>query len=243
MLIKATELTLVYQNRVVGVKDLDFKIEAGEVVLVLGSSGAGKSSLIKLLLGAELPTKGKLEVFGHSITPGSKIEPKKLRQMISPVFQDFKLLLEKSALENVAMGLRILGYRGPKMYTRGKSALDQVGLSHKGSTPVKLLSYGERQRVAVARAIARKSQLIIADEPTGNLDEENSINIMKLLIGLRSPKRIVIIATHENRLLESFVESYRSLKLMGGHLVFDGSNQAREKTIQERVEKNEGTDI
>ncbi|WP_241078767.1 cell division ATP-binding protein FtsE [Natranaerofaba carboxydovora] len=215
-MIKAKSLTLEYDNQTVGIENLNLNIDKGEVVLLLGPSGAGKSSLLKLLMGAKLPTDGVLMVDDHNISPGSKIDITKLRQMISPVFQDFKLLEDKSALENVILGLRVLGHTPGKMQEKSKSALEKVGLGDKLNNPIKFLSYGERQRVAVARAIARDSKIILADEPTGNLDDENSRRIINLLVNLGDEDRVVIIATHERHLVSEL--NLRTLYLENGKL-------------------------
>lgn len=225
-MIKAKDLTLIYPGDVVGVKEINFELNKGEIVLLVGPSGAGKSSLLKLFLGGVFPTEGELKINGYTITRDHHPRINELRKMISPIFQDFKLLPEKSALENVALGLRVLGYFPGKIYKEGKKALEEVGLSHKIKTPVERLSYGERQRVAVARAIARGSDIILADEPTGNLDEDNSYRIMELLTGLGCEERIVIIATHEEYLLQEILQKkpyrkleYRKLELESGLLV------------------------
>ena len=215
-MIKAKSLTLVYDNQTVGIENLNLNIDKGEVVLLLGPSGAGKSSLLKLIMGAKFPTDGVLMVDEHTISPGSKINITELRQMISPVFQDFKLLEDKSALENVILGLRVLGHTPGKMQEKSKSALEKVGLGDKLNDPVKFLSYGERQRVAVARAIARDSKIILADEPTGNLDDENSRRIINLLVNLGDKDKVVIIATHERNLVSEL--NLRTLYLGNGKL-------------------------
>ncbi len=225
-MIQAKNLTLIYHNQELGVKDLSFQIGLGETVLLVGPSGAGKSSLFKLLLGTKKPTQGELVIDDLKISTENMPDTTRLRRLISPVFQDFKLLEDKSALENVILGLRVLGHPPTKLAPQAQKSLEEVGLGDKLETPVKFLSYGERQRVAVARAIARDSKVILADEPTGNLDVENSKLILDLLINLSREDRVVVIATHERHLVSEL--NLRTLYLEDGKLIKESVVTANE---------------
>lgn len=201
-MIEANKLSLQYKDGTFGLREATLKIDDGRLVYITGASGSGKTSFIKMLLGIEKPTRGELEVMGIDMKSISHRELRSLRQKIGPVFQDFKLLDGRTACENVMIGLRFLNLGREEMYQRTLSALEKVGLSHKAHSIVDNLSYGERQRIAIARAVARKPVLIIADEPTGNLDKSNSIIVLDLLKTFVSPETTVVITTHATHLLD-----------------------------------------
>jgi cell division transport system ATP-binding protein len=201
-MIEAKGVFLQYPDGTVALKDIDLRIEPGEIVFITGPSGSGKTSLIKLFMGIEYPTSGNLRVLGHPVARGCEMEIRSMRRSIGPVFQDFKLIKGRTALDNVMLGMRILSIPHAVMRKSAVDALVKVGLEHKSLTPVENLSWGEYQRVAVARAIARNPLLILADEPTGNLDKENSINILELLCSCRDESTTVIITTHAEHLIE-----------------------------------------
>lgn len=201
-MIEANKLSLQYKDGTFGLKEATLKITDGKLVYITGTSGSGKTSFIKMLLGIEKPTGGELNVLGMDMKSISHGELRSLRQKIGPVFQDFKLLDGRTACENVMTGLRFLNLEREEMYQRTLAALEKVGLSHKVHSIVENLSYGERQRVAIARAVARKPVLIIADEPTGNLDKSNSIIVLDLLKTFVSPETTVVITTHATHLLD-----------------------------------------
>lgn len=201
-MIEAKDVSLVYENGTVALKNVNLNIKAGEIVYVTGPSGSGKTSLLKLLLGIEYPTEGSLKVLNQMIKRSEANNIRKLRRNIGPVFQEFKLIRGRTALENVMLGMRFLDIAPKKMKEDAIDALNKVGLGNKVLSNVENLSWGENQRVAIARAIARKPALILADEPTGNLDVDNALNILNLFTSFRDENTTVIITTHATHLIE-----------------------------------------
>ncbi|NLY43556.1 MAG: ATP-binding cassette domain-containing protein [Clostridiaceae bacterium] len=201
-MIEAIGVGLTYPDGTTALKGIDLQIASGEVVYITGPSGSGKTSLLKLLMGMEYPTEGSLKVLGQAIAEGQESGIRKLRQVIGPVFQEFKLIRGRTAMENVMLGLRFLDFTPGKAKQRAYEALVKVGLEHKAFSPVENLSWGQCQRVAIARAIARKPVLILADEPTGNLDRENAINILNLLTEAKEKETTVLITTHATHFIE-----------------------------------------
>lgn len=200
-MITTKNLSLRYKDGTYGLEDVNISIPPGKIVYITGQSGSGKTSFIKLLLGMERPTSGELFLLGNSMNKVSERELRNLRQQIGPVFQDFKLLDGRTVNENVLVGMRFLPIKKEAMYEKALKSLEKVGLSHKVHSSVENLSYGERQRVAIARSVARNPKLIIADEPTGNLDKKNSMIILELLKSFRGPETTVIITTHATHLI------------------------------------------
>lgn len=200
-MIRANNLSLQYPDGTFGLQNINVEISSGEIVYLTGPSGSGKTSFLKLLMGMEYPTSGSLEVLGQDISINNKNNIQVLRRIIGPVFQDFKLLAGRTVLENVEIGMRFLDFSNIEMKTNAIISIDKVGLHHKADSIVDNLSFGERQRVAIARAVARKPKLIIADEPTGNLDIKNSLNIMDILTSFSNEDTTVIITTHATHLI------------------------------------------
>lgn len=201
-MIEAKNVSLIYENGTIALKDVNLHIEPGEIVYITGPSGSGKTSLLKLLMGIEYPTEGRLKVMNQTIRKMNSSNIRRLRRQIGPVFQEFKLIRGRTSLENVMLGMRFLGFSPKKINDYAMEALKSVGLQHKASSLVERLSWGESQRVAIARAIARRPSLILADEPTGNLDIDNAMNIMDLLASFRDENTTVIITTHATHLIE-----------------------------------------
>ncbi|NLK27386.1 MAG: ATP-binding cassette domain-containing protein [Clostridiales bacterium] len=201
-MIEAKGVSLRYPDGTVALKDINLHIKPGEMVYITGPSGSGKTSLLKLLLGIEFPTFGSLKVMDKSMVRSRKGRINKLRRRIGPVFQEFKLIEGRTALENVMIGMRFLGKSPRKIKEEAINALKRVGLEEKIYSKVENLSWGQQQRVAIARAVARKPALILADEPTGNLDYDNAINILKLLNSFKDSNTTVIITTHATHLIE-----------------------------------------
>ncbi|MFA5523035.1 MAG: ATP-binding cassette domain-containing protein [Tissierellales bacterium] len=202
-MIDAKDLCLQYADGTLALQNINIHIEPGEVVFIIGPSGSGKTSLLKLLLGMEYPTSGHLAVLGQPIKREKNSEIRRMRMTIGPIFQDFRLLQGRTVLENVLLGMRFLEFSKNEMRINARDAIERVGLSHKINTSVDNLSWGERQRVAIARAVARKPKLIIADEPTGNLDKDNALNILELLTSFKDDHTTVIITTHATHLIEN----------------------------------------
>ncbi|MBP1756510.1 MAG: transporter [Firmicutes bacterium] len=201
-MIEAKEVSLIYPDGTKALKNINLKINPGELVYITGPSGSGKTSLLKLLIGMEYTSEGELKVLNETMDKNNERKIRKLRKRIGPVFQEFKLIDGRTALENVMMGMRFLGIAPGKMKEDAENALKRVGLEHKIHTLVEHLSWGEAQRVAIARAVARKPVLILADEPTGNLDHENAINILELLTSFKDQDTAVIITTHATHLID-----------------------------------------
>lgn len=202
-MIKSNDLSLIYPDKTQALIDINVDIKPGELVYITGPSGSGKTSLLKLIMGMEYPTSGTLSVLGKQVNNSSSGNIRKIRRSIGPVFQEFKLIEGRTSLENVMMGMRFLDVKPKMMKARANKALEEVGLGHKKLSKVENLSWGESQRVAIARAVARKPSLILADEPTGNLDYDNAINILGLLKSFRNENTAVIITTHATHLIKN----------------------------------------
>lgn len=201
-MIDATDVSLRYQDKTLALSEVNLEVKQGELVYITGPSGSGKTSLLKLLMGMEYPTSGTLTILGQQIRRSEHRRIRKLRRRIGPVFQEFKLIEGRTALENVMTGMRFLGIKPGRMKEEACAALDRVGLGHKKYSLVENLSWGEAQRVAIARAVARKPSIILADEPTGNLDHDNAMNIIELLRSFKDIDTTVIITTHATHLIE-----------------------------------------
>lgn len=191
-----------YQRDASALSNITMKVSKGEFVLLTGVSGAGKSTLLKLLYCALKPSSGQIVVDGVNITklPVSQIPA--LRRKVGVVFQDFKLLPNRTVLENVALTLEVLGWSKRDINKRVYHILKQMGIEHKiKSTPLRL-SGGEQQRVAMARALVNEPKIILADEPTGNLDEESKEQVLEILKEANIRGSTVVLATHDRRLVE-----------------------------------------
>ena len=201
-MIEAKEVSLRYQDGTLALNNINLTVNRGELVYITGPSGSGKTSLLKLLIGMEYPTSGTVTVLGQLIADGEARGIRSLRKLIGPVFQELKLIQGRNALENVMMGNRFMDFSPKEMKENSSDALAKVGLAHKTLSKVENLSWGEAQRVAIARAIARKPSIILADEPTGNLDNDNALNILNILSSLKEQNTTVIITTHATHLIE-----------------------------------------
>lgn len=226
-MIRAENLYLRYEDGTLALKNINLNIPKGKVVYITGHSGSGKTSFLKLIMGIESPTEGKLIVLEKSMKGIKQHELSELRRSIGPIFQDFKLLNGRTVLDNVLIGMRFLDFSTKEMKENAQSALEKVGLGHKIDALVDNLSYGERQRVAIARAVCRKPRLIVADEPTGNLDKDNSLKILSLLKSFKDENTTVIITTHATHLLED-ESDYIRIRVNQGEMaveevVYEGS--------------------
>ncbi len=205
--------------------DVTLEIDKGEFVFLTGPSGAGKSTLLRLIFCAEPATSGQLLLFGKNV---AKIRPASIPQVrrnIGFVFQDFKLLPERTVAENVALPLEVRGMTDRDVRKRVKALLRSVGLEHRGGKFPPSLSGGEQQRVAVARALAADPALLLADEPTGNLDPERTVEVMDLLGGANARGTTVVVATHDRTLLDRYKK--RVISLERGRVVSDGAGLRR----------------
>lgn len=200
-------------------KDINFDLEAGEFAFVTGVSGAGKSTLLKLLFAMERATAGSLYVNNRDLGELSPKEVPKFRQNIGFVFQDFKLLPELTVFENIRLPLDIKRLSEREVEHRVMGVLSLVGLADRAEDFPTVLSGGEQQRVAIARSIIGKPALLLADEPTGNLDSRTAHEIMQLFLEIRDMGTTVLIATHDETLLQSFPN--RTIELEKGQLILD----------------------
>ncbi len=218
-MIELKNVTKVYPNGTVALEDVDLFIRKGEFVFILGHSGAGKSTLLKLLLHEETPTSGSIVVGEYNLRKIRKREIPYLRRQIGMVFQDFRLIPTLTAYENVAFAMRVTNVSSRQIRKRVPYILNLVGLAHKAKVRPEELSGGEQQRVALARALVHNPPIIIADEPTGNIDPELSLEIMRLLSEINRLGTTIIVVTHEQDMVRQF--DCRAIKLEGGHVVFD----------------------
>lgn len=208
-----------YKNGVKALKDINIHIDKGEFVFFVGSSGAGKSTLIKLLLKEEEPTEGKLLLNKVDITNIRSRRIPFIRRNIGVVFQDFRLLPNKTVYENVAFAMEIIGASSKEIRRRVPSILSMVGLSMKADSYPNQLSGGEQQRVSIARAIVNNPTVLITDEPTGNLDPDTAWEIMKLIRQINRRGTTVLMATHAKDIVD--VMRKRVIVLDNGEIVRD----------------------
>ena len=209
----------VYKNGVAAIADLTLSINKGEFVFVIGASGSGKSTLIKMLYREEKPTKGTVEIGGINVGKLRNRTVYKLRRKLGIVFQDFKLLPKLTVFENVAFAMEVFGCDKNEIQKRVMQVLDLVGLKHKVRQYPNQLSGGEQQRVVIARAIVNKPKLLICDEPTGNLDPDTSMEIMKVLDNINRMGTTVIMATHDRDIVNRMQK--RVIVIEEGKLVKD----------------------
>jgi cell division transport system ATP-binding protein len=205
--------------------DVSFRIAKGEFVFLTGPSGAGKSTILKLLYMQERPTSGEVRISGYSSLQTKGREVAQLRRRLGIVFQDFQLLEDRSAEANVAFALEVIGTPSGSIPGKVARALTQVGLASKSSALPRELSGGEQQRVAFARALVNDPFVLIADEPTGNLDERATRGIFQLLRDINASGTAVLMATHDLELVRS--TDYRTIELNHGDLVFDSAETPR----------------
>jgi cell division transport system ATP-binding protein len=218
-MIKMENVTMKYPTGTVALKDVNIEIEKGEFVFVVGSSGSGKTTFIELLLRELVPTRGRIEIAGFDYSKVKKNQIHKVRRKIGVVFQNFRLLKDRTVYENVAFAQRVI--ETPSRYIRRQvpAVLALVGLADKYKSFPNQLSGGEQQRVALARALVNKPDIILADEPTGNLDPKNSWDIMNLLDEINAKGTTVVVVTHNKDIVN--VMKKRVITLKKGVIVSD----------------------
>jgi cell division transport system ATP-binding protein len=216
---RVTKIFSVGPVKVPALTDVSFRIAKGEFVILCGSSGAGKTTLLRLLYRDDVPTEGEVEVLGEPVAVLRRSEVAALRRSIGIVFQDAKLLPGRTVYENVAFVLRVLGTPRREITGRVFDALRAVGLSARAQAYPAQLSQGESQRAALARAIARKPLLLLADEPTGNLDDDMAAEVLDIVKDIWAGGTTVLLATHQAGLAAAV--GRRTLTLMAGRLVKD----------------------
>src|SRR2546426_5971117 len=218
-MIKTANVSKVYKDSVVALEDVSLEIGEGEFVFVVGPSGSGKSTMIRLLLKEEEPTKGEIFVAGKNIGKLSTWKVPYLRRNVGTVFQDFKLLSDKTVYENVAFALDVIGKPKHVIKSRVPEILDLVGLGDKLKHYPNELSGGEQQRVSIARSFVNRPLILLADEPTGNLDPATSVDIMKLLDRINRTGTTVVMTTHDNAIVDAMRR--RVIELKEGQVVRD----------------------
>ena len=218
-MIRFEDVTKTYKGEVVALKELSLEILKGEFVFLVGPSGSGKSTFLKLLLRDEVATEGKVLVAGRDIGRLGAWKVPQLRRNIGCVFQDFKLLTNKTVYENVAFALEVIGRPKHIVRTQVPQILDLVGLTKKADNFPTELSGGEQQRVSIARAFVNRPLILLADEPTGNLDPATTVGIMRLLDRINRTGTTVVMATHDQRIVDAMRR--RVIELEHGSLLRD----------------------
>jgi len=202
-MINLYNVTKIYPNGVKGLNDVSLTIQKGDFIFLVGPSGAGKTSLIKIIFREELPTRGQVLFNGKNILRLKGREIPYLRRKIGMVFQDFRLLPQKNVFENVSFAMEVTGTSGRNIRARVPEVLKQMGLQEKAKVFPSELSGGEQQRVCIARAMVNSPALLIADEPTGNLDPDTSWELMRLLNDINKSGTTIIMATHAREIVDS----------------------------------------
>ncbi len=218
-MIKTEHVSKVYKDTVVALDDVSVEVQKGEFVFVVGPSGSGKSTFIRLLLKEEEPTRGSIYVAGKNIANLSPWKVPYLRRNVGTIFQDFKLLPDKTVFQNVAFALEVIGKAHHIIDKRVPEILELVGLGEKLNNYPEELSGGEQQRVSIARSFVNRPLILLADEPTGNLDPSTSVVIMKLLDRINRTGTTVIMATHDNAIVDAMRR--RVVELADGKVVRD----------------------
>jgi cell division transport system ATP-binding protein len=208
-----------YAGGMYAVRDVSLAIDRGEFLFVTGPSGAGKSTVLRMLFAAEQPSAGQIMVAGRNISRIGTRGTAELRRKIGFIFQDFKLLHDRSVFENIAVALEIAGAPRSEIRARVWSVVKRLGLGHRLDHRPRALSGGEQQRVAIARALVAEPPIVLADEPTGNLDPDLSLEIMDILADANTRGATVIVATHDPKLLERY--RFRHVTLDSGRLIAD----------------------
>ena len=216
-MIEAYHVSKTYARGVYALRDLSLRVEKGDFVFLTGPSGAGKSTLLRLLLRQDVPTEGQLMVGGRNLSTLTPRQVQSYRRSLGFVFQDFKLLPAKTVLENVSFVPRVLGMADSQQQRRTFQVLKWVGLQHRMNAYPLELSGGEQQRIAIARALVNDPAIILADEPTGNLDPDLSLEIMNLFREINARGTTVVVATHDRELIRRV--GRRAVTLDHGNIV------------------------
>jgi cell division transport system ATP-binding protein len=220
-MIKTEDVKKVFKGDITALEDISIHIDKGEFVFIVGPSGSGKSTFMKLLTKEEEPTEGEVYVAGKNLASLPRWRVPYLRRNVGCVFQDFKLLPNRTVFENVAFGLEVIGRPRTMVKRQVPQILELVGLGEKLDRFPDELSGGEQQRVSIARAFVNRPLILVADEPTGNLDPATSVGIMRLLDRINRTGTTVVMATHDHAIVDSMRR--RVIELENGHVVRDQS--------------------
>lgn len=216
-MVDIVKVSKTYLPDIQALNDISLCVRKGEIVFLTGKSGAGKSTLLRLLSRMEKPTKGVIEIAGQDLSRLSQGKVQKLRRSIGFAFQDFKLLPDRTVAENIAIAMEVSYTRSSIIRMRTKKLLHRLGLADKYHTPASELSRGEQQRVSIARAVSNNPQLILADEPTGNLDSETTAMVMDLFNQYNGRGTTLVIATHDDSIYRN--TGHRVIELREGRIV------------------------
>ncbi|MDD2371800.1 MAG: cell division ATP-binding protein FtsE [Firmicutes bacterium] len=218
-MVRLENVTKVYGNKTIGLDHVSTNIHKGEFVFLVGASGAGKSTFLKLLFREEKPTSGKIYVGNKNISLLKTKELNMLRKNIGVVFQDFRLLEDRTAYENIAYAMEVLGYMKKDIMDRVPKILKKVGMQHRQEHYPQQLSGGEQQRIAIGRAIINSPKILLADEPSGNVDPSTAVEIMDIFKEINSVGTTIIMATHDRFIVDQLAK--RVIELKKGQVVRD----------------------
>ncbi|MEG2813615.1 MAG: cell division ATP-binding protein FtsE [Oscillospiraceae bacterium] len=232
-MIDLSKVSLKYDNKTTALNDISIKVDSGEFVFIVGASGAGKSSIIKLLLREKVPTVGEVIVNGENIGKLKQRQIPIYRRKLGVVFQDFRLIPNMTVYDNVAFSLRVIDSSNEFIRNRVPYILNLLGLEHKAKRYPHEISGGEQQRVALARAIVNDPPIIIADEPTGNIDPELSYEIVNLLQGINQCGTTILMVTHEQDMVRYF--GGRTITIDHGSVIFDGMIEPQEDAKEIKI--------
>ena len=230
-MIRLTNVEKTYDNGTHALKGISFEIADGEFVFLVGPSGSGKSTIIKLLTGEVLPSCGRVMINGFSMGRISDKQIPLMRRTLGVIFQDFRLINTKTVYDNLSLAMRAVGATTKEIQARIPYVLELVGLEGKEKRYPDELSGGEQQRVAIARALVNNPDTIVADEPTGNLDPNRSLEIMPLLERINALGTTVVVVTHEKSLVNRFEK--RVIMIDEGNVVTDGAHSYEVREVQE----------
>ncbi|MGB9627308.1 MAG: cell division ATP-binding protein FtsE [Thermodesulfobacteriota bacterium] len=215
----------VFPSQIEALSDVNLEISDGEFTYIHGASSSGRTTLIRILYGAEKPTRGEVMVNGMKITEKGFNKIHLLRRSMGIVFQDFKLLRDRTVSENISFALEVTAYRKQEIQKRVSEVLEKVGLQQRAKDPVLALSAGEQQRVAIARALINDPPLLLADEPTENLDDPMTDEVMRIFTDLNQKGTTIILATHNKELIQRY--PHRVIYLRGGRVDFKTEDEQK----------------
>lgn len=218
-MIELVHVTKTFQNSWTALKDISFELEKGEFVFLIGPSGSGKSTILKTIMMEILPDEGLVKVAGFGSDCIKARDIPRLRRKLGVIFQDFKLLPEKTVYENVAFALEVTGAAEKAIHKKSMAALNEVGMSHKRHSFPYQLSGGEQQKSAIARALVNDPFILLADEPTGNVDPAGTLEIIQILKNINAKGTAVLMATHEHELVKKM--PHRVIELEAGAIIRD----------------------